>query len=383
MVRLRSALIYAAVICSVAQAYGSTDFAAQESAAIENFKDVLDGIKTNTDKQVDFVLKTEDLSFAKTPLMPDSNSVDPVPVDHDRTYQVFVSWSLGEAEIKNLIKEYHDNREVELVFRGIPDGLTLQDALAKVQRLSLETKSNTPVLINPVLFEESQIETVPQVRKVVGKQTLYVVSGTTSVQAADEQYQKDKVSRPKAIGPGLRIAERDLIEVLKERLAKVNFSELKDKALRRFWSNQVFAELSPATTSKVRKLDPSVVVPQDITGVDGSLIHKAGDRINPLDIRPFTQRLVIIDPSYEKQINFAKAQIENYGDKQNVVIILSEVDRQKGWDGFTEVQNKVGRAVYILKDDVRTRFSIDFTPSVVTAADRSFYIEEVAGESLP
>jgi len=383
MVILRSALIYVAVICSAAQAYGSTDFAAQESAAIENFKGVLDGIKTNTDKQVDFVLKTEDLSFAKTPLMPDSNSVEPVPVDHDRTYQVFVSWSLGEAEIKNLIKEYHDNREVELVFRGIPDGLTLQDALAKVQRLSLETKSNTPVLINPVLFEESQIETVPQVRKAVGKQTVYVVSGTTSVQAADEQYQKNKVSRPKAIGPGLRIAERDLIEVLKERLAKVNFSELKDKALRRFWSNQVFAELSPATTSRVRKLDPSVVVPQDITGVDGSLIHKAGDRINPLDIRPFTQRLVIIDPSYDKQVNFAKAQVEKYGDKQNVVIILSEVDRQKGWDGFTEVQNKVGRAVYILKDDVRTRFSIDFTPSVVTAADRSFYIEEVAGESLP
>lgn len=92
---------------------------------------------------------------------------------------------------------------------------------------------------------------------------------------------------------------------------------------------------------------------------------------------------MIIDPSYEKQINFAKAQIEKYSDKQNVVIILSEVDREKGWDGFTEVQNKVGRAVYILKDDVRTRFSIDFTPSVVTAADKNFYIEEVAGESLP
>ncbi|WP_261984377.1 TrbC family F-type conjugative pilus assembly protein [Pseudomonas fluorescens] len=372
-----------AVICSGAPAYGSTDFAAQESAAIENFKDILDGIKTNTDKQVDFVLQTEDLSFAQTPLMPDSNSDDPVPVDQSRTYQVFVSWSLGEAEIKNLLKEYHDNREVELVFRGIPDGISLQDALAKVQRLSLETKSSTPVLINPVLFGESQIESVPQVRKVSGKQTIYVVAGTTSVQAADEQYQKDKVPRPKAIGPGLRIAERDLIEVMKERLSKVNFSELKDKALRRFWSNQVFAELSPATTSRVRKLDPSVVVPQDITGVDGSLIHKAGDRINPLDIRPFTQRLVIIDPSYEKQINFAKAQIDRYSDKQNVVIILSEVDRQKGWDGFTEVQNKVGRAVYILKDDVRTRFSIDFTPSVVTATERSFYIEEVAGESLP
>ncbi|MBW9241021.1 pilus assembly protein [Pseudomonas carnis] len=383
MVSLRSALLCLVVIGSVAPAYGSTDFAAQESAAIESFKEVLDGIKTNTDKQVDFVLKTEDLSFAQTPLMPDSNSAIPAPVEQARAYQIFVSWSLGESEIKNLLKEYHGNREVELVFRGIPDGVSLQDALAKVQRLSLETKSNTPVLINPVLFGESGIETVPQIRKVSGRQTVYVVSGTTSVQAAEEQYKKFKTPKPNAIGPGLRIAERDLIEVMKERLAKVNFAELKDKALRRFWSNQVFAELVPAPTSRVRKLDPSVVVPQDITGADGTLIHKAGDHINPLDIRPFTQRLVIIDPTYERQINFAKAQIEKYSDKQNVVIILSEVDREKGWDGFTEVQNKIGRAAYILKDDVRTRFSIDFTPSVVTAADKYFYIEEVAGESLP
>ncbi|WP_343177042.1 TrbC family F-type conjugative pilus assembly protein [Pseudomonas sp. 4810-S13] len=383
MVSLRSALLCLVAIGTVAPAYGSTDFAAQESAAIESFKEVLDGIKTNTDKQVDFVLKTEDLSFAQTPLMPDSNSAIPAPVEQARAYQIFVSWSLGESEIKNLLKEYHGNREVELVFRGIPDGVSLQDALAKVQRLSLETKSNTPVLINPVLFGESGIETVPQIRKVSGRQTVYVVSGTTSVQAAEEQYQKFKTPKPNAIGPGLRIAERDLIEVMKERLAKVNFAELKDKALRRFWSNQVFAELVPAPTSRVRKLDPSVVVPQDITGADGTLIHRAGDHINPLDIRPFTQRLVIIDPTYERQINFAKAQIEKYSDKQNVVIILSEVDREKGWGGFTEVQNKIGRAVYILKDDVRTRFSIDFTPSVVTAADKYFYIEEVAGESLP
>lgn len=118
MVSLRSALLCLVVIGSVAPAYGSTDFAAQESAAIESFKEVLDGIKTNTDKQVDFVLKTEDLSFAQTPLMPDSNSAIPVPVEQARAYQIFVSWSLGESEIKNLLKEYHGNREVELVFRG-------------------------------------------------------------------------------------------------------------------------------------------------------------------------------------------------------------------------------------------------------------------------
>ncbi|MNG16059.1 hypothetical protein D3C84_999400 [compost metagenome] len=112
------------------------------------------------------------------------------------------------------------------------------------------------------------------------------------------------------------------------------------------------------------------------------MIHKAGDRINPLSIRPFTQRLVIIDPVDQKQIALAKAEIAKHGNDQNVVVILSRVDRSSGWDGFTSVQDQVDRAVYLLKDDVRTRFSIDFVPSVVTADSSNFYIEEFPAGGL-
>ncbi|RJX72633.1 pilus assembly protein [Pseudomonas sp. LS-2] len=364
-------------------ALASPEFVEQEQGAIELFKDDLNKIKTSTDQQVDFVLKTEDLGFAKnTPVTPEGTGQEP-EASVPRKYQVFVSWSLGEADIKNLLLEYNQDRTVELVFRGIPDGLSLQDSLAKIQRLSLLTKSDTPVLINPVPFEESAIDVVPQVRKVEGKKTIFVVPGTTSISAAEGQFEKFKSVKLPSIGPVLKIAERDLIEVMQERLAKVDFAKLKDKALGRFWTNQTFTDLPPAPSNRTRSLDPTIIVPQEMAGADGTVIHKAGDRINPLDIRPFTQRLVIIDPSIPKQIQFARSQVEKYGRAQNVVVILSEVDRSAGWAGFTDVQDKVGHAVYILKDDVRTRFSIDYTPSVVTADNKKFYIEEISGESLP
>ena len=359
------------------------NFADQEKAALEQFSAELDQVKHQTDRQVDFTLKNEDFAFAKAP-EPQVAKTNAEPAIDDRkvVYQIFVSWSLGEQEIKELLVLYSGNKTVELVFRGIPEGMSFPQALAKLQKLAFETKSDTPVLINPVVFTEAAVTTVPQIRKLVEGTPEYIVAGTTSIEAADTEYGTRKKAGLGTVGPSLEIEERDLIEVLKERLAKVDFADLKEKATKRFWDKQTFVDLPTATSHRVRKLDPSVTVPEDMTAADGSLIHKAGDRINPLSIRPFTQRLVIIDPVDPEQIALAKDEIAKHGNDQNVVVILSRVDRRSGWDGFTSVQNQVDRAVYLLKDDVRTRFSIDFVPSVVTADSSNFYIEEFPAGGL-
>lgn len=371
------------LLAPVTNCVADMNFAAQEKAALEQFSAELDQIKHQTDRQVDFTLKNEDFAFAKapTPQVPEGSAQPAIDV-RKVIYQIFVSWSLGEQEIKDLLVLYNGNKTVELVFRGIPEGMPFPQALAKLQKLAFETKSDTPVLINPVVFTDAGVLTVPQIRKIVEGTPQYIVAGTTSIEAADTEYGSRKKPGLGSVGPTLDIDERDLIEVLKERLARVDFAELKEKATKRFWDKQTFVDLPTATTHRVRKLDPTVMVPEDMTAADGSLIHKAGDRINPLSIRPFTQRLVIIDPVDPKQIALAKAEIAKHGNDQNVVVILSRVDRSSGWDGFTSVQDQVDRAVYLLKDDVRTRFSIDFVPSVVTADSSNFYIEEFPAGGL-
>ncbi|KNH45258.1 pilus assembly protein [Pseudomonas lini] len=379
----RTAALVFLLMAPVTASLADLNFAAQEKAAIEQFSAELDQIKHQTDSQVDFTLKNEDFAFAKAPA-PQAPEASAQPAIDDRKviYQIFVSWSLGEQEIKDLLVLYNGNKTVELVFRGIPEGMPFPQALAKLQKLALETKSDTPVLINPVVFTDAAVTTVPQIRKIVEGAPQYIIAGTTSIEAADKEYGTRKKLGLGSVGPTLDIDERDLIEVLKERLAKVDFAELKEKATKRFWDKQTFVDVPTATTHRVRKLDPTVTVPEDMTAADGSLIHKAGDRINPLSIRPFTQRLVIIDPVDPKQIDLAKAEIAKHGNDQNVVVILSRVDRTSGWEGFTNVQDQVGRAVYLLKDDVRTRFSIDVVPSVVTADSSNFYIEEFPAGGL-
>ena len=377
MVSLRAVIGVVALLFATLSAADSA--VEQEQAALEHFAADLKEMQVSTQQQVDFTLRNEDFSYLKQsqPLASPLEAPKP-PVDTRKVvYQILVSWSLGEAEIKRLLQSYDGDESVELVFRGVPEDMPFALALAKLQRLSLETKTKTSVLINPVVFEEAGVDQVPAIRKLVDQKAVYLAKGSTSTASADEAFARRK-EPVLSLGPLVEIAERDLIEVMKERLAKVDMEKMKARALNTFWDKQTFAELPRATRHRVRALDPTVLVPADMTAADGTVIHKAGDRINPLDMRPFTQRLVIIDPLDPQQVALAKKQVADYGAKQNVVVIVSRVAREHGWDGFAALQNEIDHAAYVLRDDVRSRFAIDFVPSVVTADRHSFYIEEFA-----
>lgn len=377
MVILRAVIGVVALLFATLSAADSA--VEQEQAALEHFAADLKEMQVSTKQQVDFTLRNEDFSYLKQsqPLASPLEAPKP-PVDTRKVvYQILVSWSLGEAEIKQLLQSYDGDEAVELVFRGVPEDMPFALALAKLQRLSLETKTKTSVLINPVVFEDAGVDQVPAIRKLVDQKAVYLAKGTTSTASADEAFARRK-EPVLSLGPLVEIAERDLIEVMKERLAKVDMEKMKARALNTFWDKQTFAELPRATRHRVRALDPTVLVPADMTAADGTVIHKAGDRINPLDMRPFTQRLVIIDPLDPQQVALAKKQVADYGAKQNVVVIVSRVAREQGWDGFAALQNEIDHAAYVLRDDVRSRFAIDFVPSVVTADRHSFYIEEFA-----
>lgn len=377
MVSLRAVIgVVALLFATLSAADSAVD---QEQAALEHFAADLKQMQVSTQQQVDFTLRNEDFSYLKQsqPLASPLEALKPPEDTRKVVYQILVSWSLGEAEIKQLLQSYDGDESVELVFRGVPEDMPFALALAKLQRLSLETKTKTSVLINPVVFEEAGVDQVPAIRKLVDQKAVYLAKGTTSTASADEAFARRK-EPVLSLGPLVEIAERDLIEVMKERLAKVDMEKMKARALNTFWDKQTFAELPRVTRHRVRALDPTVLVPADMTAADGTVIHKAGDRINPLDMRPFTQRLVIIDPLDPQQVALAKKQVADYGAKQNVVVIVSRVAREQGWDGFAALQNEIDHAAYVLRDDVRSRFAIDFVPSVVTADRHSFYIEEFA-----
>lgn len=320
--------------------------------------------------------KTAQLAEVAVVKKEEGSKVKRIESGPEKTFVIYVSWSLGEGFIKGLLEENKDQGNVVLKFRGIPEGLTMMQALTKMQRLSHETKSPVHVEIDPVSFTDNGVQMVPMVAMYEGGKVVSIARGTASTEVFSS---KPGVADLGVVGDQEEIAEVDMIELMKDRASKINFAEKKDKAVKRFWANQAFIDLPPALEPRVRKIDPTIVIPADMVAPDGTMIHKAGTRINPLDIRPFTQRLVIIDPSIGDQLALARDQIGRFGQNQLVTIILTSVDRADGWDQLKEIERSLGQPAYILPVEVRERFDLEHTPSVVTADRKDFYIEEFAG----
>ncbi len=303
----------------------------------------------------------------------------------DRTL-IFVSWSLGDQEIESLLEQYDGLPAVGLVFRGIPDGMKMADALAKMQRLAYKKKSSVTVLLDPTAFQRHGIDVVPAVVRETGTNELIAkVTGLSSVEYINKALSDGKKGDLGTQGPTSPIKEQDLIELMKERVAKLDFEAMKKKAINNFWKKQTFTNLPPASENKVRKVSAEVIIPSDIVGANGEVIAAAGSVINPLDAMPFTQRLVVINPESEFEVGLAREQIDAHAKNQRVTLIVTGISPDKGWDQFKDLENKLDAPVYLLQPDLQARFNIERTPSVVTADSESFLVEEFApaSEVLP
>jgi conjugal transfer pilus assembly protein TraW len=121
---------------------------------------------------------------------------------------------------------------------------------------------------------------------------------------------------PEVIGPVYPVAEPDMVVWMKERAARYYTPERlaaleagQREAARRYAEAPPGTSLPRTTEPVTRWFDPSVTVPYDLRDQDGRLIHAAGTRINPLEWRSLTQRLLFLDGNDEEQVRWAEGQL--------------------------------------------------------------------------
>jgi len=70
--------------------------------------------------------------------------------------------------------------------------------------------------------------------------------------------------------------------------------------------------------------------------------------------------------------------VDSLSKEKRVTVMLTEINREEGWEEYNRLARHFGRQVYLLTPDVKERFQISRTLSVVTAKDGYFYIREMA-----
>ena len=133
-------------------------------------------------------------------------------------------------------------------------------------------------------------------------------------------------------GETLSIVEPDLVELMKKRVAAIDWEAKKKAAVENFWKNKTFEVLPTAEVDRTRTVDLTITVPTDIRDLAGNLIRRAGERINPLDIRPLTQTMLIFNAANRVEVDrvadFLKAWKAD--GRTMPVLIATAVDKARG-----------------------------------------------------
>lgn len=402
----RLALALALVSCATPGAARDAPLTAQDQAWIEQGRQIVRSAQSDPPP----ALHNRHMDAAEheaRALLSQLQSSDPTlraaqaarrPTDH--RILVFASLSLGGG-LDDLLDAASGQPDVVVVFRGVPEGMSLGDGLKTIQTLAGARDPIPNIVIDPTLFRTYNVTAVPTIvmpsHDAPGEQdtpaVVAQVSGLSDpawlVRQTDDGGTGDFGTK----GPVAAISEPDLIEVAKTRLAAIDWDAKRQQAIDRFWPSRTFHTLPRATVSRTREIDPTVVITRDIRTPDGAAIAQAGERINPLcdpagpcapGTRAFTQAVVVFDPQDARQmalLDAALPAIRQEPGVERITYIATEMDTDDGWDAYRQITDRLDAPVYLLTPDLVTRFALEHTPSVITAAGTRFVVRELAEES--
>ena len=310
---------------------------------------------------------------------------------NDVTY-IFVSYSLGDDTLKAMMKRNAGKADVVFVMRGIPEGMGLGEGISRMQALASQVEPMPNIIIDPTLFTLFGIKAVPSVVRATppNESVLNKDAKPTLIAKVEglhnDAWLLDRVSMGHTgdlgqQGPIKAIDEPDMIEMMKKRILAIDWEEKKTQAVKRFWQGQTFDVLPQATEYRVRTLDPSVFVTEDIKDMNGNVIQAAGNTMNPLKLRPFNTALIIFNPLRAEEVALVQDKLKTLrGLEKRIQLLVTQMDRKRGWDAYTEITELFDEPIFLLTPEVKARFEIEVTPSLVTADNKAhvFVIEELA-----
>lgn len=296
--------------------------------------------------------------------------------------EILVSWALGEEALREIAAEVSSYPNAVMIFRGIPEGQRFREAITRLHALLAGLDPVPSVTIDPPRFERLGTDQVPAIAVYAGGEPIAQARGTYGIRYMLARVRAGARGDLGAIGPTVTATEPNLIEVLKQRLASLDLTASQQRAAERYWGKLRYLELPQATEPRSRRFDPSVMVTADIKNARGNVIAPAGSRINPLDLMPFHERLLVFDASRPEQVALARELAARYRDRR-LVLIASRLDRETGWDGFKRLQDGFRAPVYLLNEPIRARFHIERVPALIDAEGRDIVVREIpppAGE---
>ena len=189
---------------------------------------------------------------------------------------MFISFSLGKSVLKGIFEEASGQDDVLLVLRGPKPQQKLPGLFAELKALLKDIDPVPNIVIDPTRFQKWGVTAVPEIVVEDQAKAMLRVKGVTSLNWLKSRQDAGRQGDLGRFGEVYEIAEIDLLEEIKRRLAAMDWPRKQQQALARFWEKRQFEVLPAAQENRDRSIDLTVTAPRDIMAPDGNLILRAG-----------------------------------------------------------------------------------------------------------
>jgi conjugal transfer pilus assembly protein TraW len=179
------------------------------------------------------------------------------------------------------------------------------------------------------------------------------------------------------IGKTYDIAERDLIEFMKDKLRHMEKTgelakrqtEYKNRVMSGIEHPKPIPGIQATETANTHYYDPSIVTDKDIADATGKILYPRGTRVNPLDYIGWNKYLLFVDARDAKQLEFSK-RITAASDRSVKLVLVAGAP--------LELMRKWKMPVYFDQGGKLTRrFAITQVPAIVRQEGKRLRIDEL------
>lgn len=305
----------------------------------------------------------------------------PAVENEKELFFVLVDLNIPETQLRSIIEETSKHNSI-MVFKGIrKEDRHTGSALDKTMRLMqgiAKDYEGARVIIDPNKFEEFNVTEVPVYLHYKGDD-LTVSKGSVSPDWFFEEMEKNPDKKDFGIqGKLWESTDVSIVEIMKERAAKVDWDSKMKQVKNRFWKLQDrFIALDRATEDKEYLVDPTVTATQDIEmpGQKGFLLRE-GESINPLEVVPMSYELYVFDASDEQQLDMARKFHKNHDSNKRLVMLITGLDTEDGWESYNKLVRDFRQGIYLLSHDIQSRVKLKCVPALISQEGLKFKINE-------
>lgn len=279
---------------------------------------------------------------------------------------IFISFSMPESKILEAFKVAVQSG-AEVYLNGLhPKHENVGQTMKLLQRIGSNMKVKPVVKFQPKKFEQFKVVTVPTIIRSTPEKTVSA-EGIMNTDWLKRKFESSTESKDLgSFGPVFNIIEESMVETIKKRMAGMSWDGKREKAVNTYWQKHAFTKLPKAEKNEAWYIDPTVRATNNITNPRGDTLANVGQVLNPLATATVPMTIYVFDAKDNAQLEWVNQQINSASGVGKVMIMFSEINKDKGWDHLAALRKYFGRELYQLPPEMVKKFHISGLPAKVT-----------------